>query len=128
MKNVILIMVLFFTMTAVAQKSNNAIQITTELDYQQTFRMVGQVLTQRGFRITHSDINLGVINTADKEVIRGVKERYRITVEENVVTLWLESWTNLEPQWSRVISTNRGWSSIERFAVHIGGEIEHVRL
>jgi hypothetical protein len=126
MKNVIVIMALFLSTTAVAEKPYNAIQVTTETEYHQTFRTVGKVLTQRGFVINHSDINLGVINTAEK-VTGNHKwsQRYLVTVDENVVTLWLEWWDNVNKEWNRITSDNRLWSSIERLANDIGGEIEY---
>ncbi len=141
MKNLLLFIALLVTIPMMAEEPPNNIRITTGLEHNQTFRKVGQALINNGFSIKYSDMDLGMINTEEKQYgIWGVASRLIITVDGNTVTMRAEAYNGdsqltgderlfriAEKKGARKCAQMRAWTDMEAIAKDIGGEIERLR-
>lgn len=145
MKNLLMIIALLFTTTMFANKPPNTMRITTDKEHTQTFRLMGQALIKNGYAIKYSDVDMGMINTEEKQynvAWGGLRSRLIIVVDGNMITMRAEAYNGdsrvtggerifrvaTKSKRKNKTAQGRAWTDMEAIAKDIGGEIELLRV
>ncbi len=145
MKTFFTVLFSFMALAASAAEADNAIRVTTGYDHAQAYRKAGQALTLLGYTISHADIDMGAISTAEKTFHRSLLRKEAITVmfltindgkiiiigeyrEDSVFERDDSVFERADNKGSRRSKGAKTWELMEEIAEAIGGTIETIRL